>query len=452
MTVVPSRASVLPDLVEEVVAAPMVPPALLRSLAVQRQALLRLGQTAHVRTLEVLDLTDGGDIRIVRSASTLPSVGEVVRTSGALPWRDAALVVVQAAQALRDAHHLGLAHPSLSPDRLLITGPGEVRLDGFGVLAELDVCLGHPHDPLAAPVPEAERRRPVLTTDSFALASLFVTLVTAAPADPGHLDGALADVPLDLADVVRLALSDDPGARPRPGVLAATLAEWATDDRPVPAPTAASGPARSVRPAPAPAATPLSVPMASAPLDEVAGPADLGPAGPRRTSSRPKMPWSKVGLGVLAAIIAVAAGRIMSGDPSTGIERSPATTVAADTTPPVDTPAVPVETTVPAPIVTVPVEAPVAVVPETTAAPTPEPEVVATTVAPVATRAPVTTRTPVTTRRQPITTTTAAPVAEVDEPAPTATTVGAPTGPVIEREEPAYDGPAPGSVGGGSAD
>ena len=443
MTVVPSRASVLPDLVEEVVATPMVPPALLRSLAVQRQALLRLGQTAHVRTLEVLDLTDGGDIRIVRSASTLPSVGEVVRTSGALPWRDATLVVVQAAQALRDAHHLGLAHPSLSPDRLLITGPGEVRLDGFGVLAEIDVCLGHPHDPLATPVPEAERRRPVLTTDSFALASLFVTLVTAAPTDPGHLDGALADVPLDLADTLRLALSGEPGERPRPGVLAATLAEWATDDRPAPAPTAAPRPAR---PAPAPTATPLAVPMAIAPLDEVTAPAILGPGGPRRTSSRPKMPWSKVGLGVLAAIIAVAAGRVMSGDPSTGIGPSPATTVAADAAAPVDTPVVPVETTVPAPVAPVPVVAPVAVVPETTAAPTPEPEVVATTVAPVATRAPTTTR------RQPITTTTAAPVDEVDEPAPTATTVSAPTGPMTEREEPAYDGPAPGSVGGGSAD
>jgi hypothetical protein len=410
------------DAATEIVPARLVGSSLLRELAVQRRALLDLGRTAHVRPLEALDLTDEGGIRIVRRARELPTVGEVLRRAGGLPWRDAALVVVQASQALHDARRLGLTHGCLSPDHLVITGPAEVRVDGFGVLADLDVALGRAADPLRPPVADDERRFPAQTTDTYVLAALFVALVTARPVDPADPLAGLDGLPPTLLEILDEAMADDPLERPRPGVLAADLVEWATTPPPAPAP------ARPAAPPPDTAGAPIVLP----------DPAEVPSPAARPGAHR--MPWGKVALGLAGVLFAISVGRVVAGNTATGLPGTPATTPPTTLAPATDAPpATPPPATAPA------TTAPATTAPATTEAPpTTAP---ATTAAPAGT-APPETAPPTSARRSSTrraTTTTTADVV-VDE-APTTVEEAVPTTQAAphEREEPAFDGPVAGS-------
>lgn len=142
-------------------------------------------------------------------------------------------VGVKIADALADAHALGVLHRDVKPENILITRFGEPALADFGlaVLAESrDAAAVMEELTPAYAAPELLRNDPPTSAvDVYALCASLYALMRGRPPrwradhDPGP--AALLDlvaepvpdlpgVPRDLTEVLRLGMADDPTARP----------------------------------------------------------------------------------------------------------------------------------------------------------------------------------------------------------------------------------------------
>jgi serine/threonine-protein kinase len=65
------------------------------------------------------------------------SLADLLRTRGALPVRQAALVAARVADALAHLHTRGIVHRDVKPSNVLFTAHGELRLADFGVAARI---------------------------------------------------------------------------------------------------------------------------------------------------------------------------------------------------------------------------------------------------------------------------------------------------------------------------
>lgn len=159
---------------------------------------------------------------------------------GPLPWRDAAAVGVQVADALATAHRRGVLHGDLKP--------GDIRFDNRGIAQLADLGLSRyagtsgPNTGVADPrlthcAPEVVSGKPIdERSDVYALASILFEAITGTPPfgrlpDRGAaalVDRILAEtpaaltrfgVPAALDDLLHLALAKDPSTRPQSAAL-----------------------------------------------------------------------------------------------------------------------------------------------------------------------------------------------------------------------------------------
>lgn len=171
--------------------------------------------------------------------------------------------VLAAAEAVAFAHHKGVVHRDLSPDNVLVGGPGEVQVVDWGLARDLTADAPEPSTPGGAVSgggtqvgavlgtvpwlsPEQARGEPVdQRSDVWVLGALVRFVLTGEPVvrDPeegalarlarGDIDPLPADVPLDLAAILARCHALDPEERyPDAGVLADDLAGW-LEGRPV---------------------------------------------------------------------------------------------------------------------------------------------------------------------------------------------------------------------------
>ncbi|QDF99194.1 hypothetical protein CJ010_22955 [Azoarcus sp. DD4] len=65
-------------------------------------------------------------------------LNRLARRRGALPWREAVGLVVQALQGLEHAHHAGVVHRDIKPSNMIVTADGTLKLMDFGIARILE--------------------------------------------------------------------------------------------------------------------------------------------------------------------------------------------------------------------------------------------------------------------------------------------------------------------------
>ncbi|MFI6318213.1 serine/threonine-protein kinase [Nonomuraea sp. NPDC050556] len=208
----------------------MVAVKVLRDRARVRSEARAAARLTHPDLVEVYDcgetVTPGG--RVVGYVVTRLFDGQPLAervAEGALPWREAATIVVRLAGALGELHARGLVHRDVTADNVLLTGDGPKLLD-FGIAAAEGSA---PDDYGTPPYVAPERLAGVAvhpTVDCYALGVLLFEMVTGRVPYPettweqvesARRTGApprLAGVPRAVARVCADCLSPDPAARP----------------------------------------------------------------------------------------------------------------------------------------------------------------------------------------------------------------------------------------------
>lgn len=274
----------------------------------QAGLILRAARKAAVLTdprfLRVLDASEvDGVVYVVSEWVSATPLLELL-TDGSLPAGEARAMAIEIAGALAAAHQAGLAHLCLSPEHVLRTARGEVRLAGLGV------------DAAARGITVAEPAEAAARDTQAAAAVLYASLTarwpdgitgTASALPPAPLDGTdlcsprqvRAGVPDDL-DAVACRALDVPGRHGgsplrTPDELATALAATQGTAR-LPVPGVAPPPVRE---------TPSASAAYVAPFDD--------PGVPRRRSRATAVAWALAVL-VLVAGLALAGAQLMTTD------------------------------------------------------------------------------------------------------------------------------------------
>jgi len=170
----------------------------------------------------VMELVDGEDL------------GAIIKRSGALPPRQAARIVAEAARALHAAHQRGIVHRDVKPGNVMINREGKVKVTDFGIaraMAEAQMTL--PGTTLGSVhyfSPEQARGdQTTASSDIYALGIVLFELLTghrpweadsAAAVAMARLAGPAPDpsslrsgIPSDLVAIDRKALATEPADR-----------------------------------------------------------------------------------------------------------------------------------------------------------------------------------------------------------------------------------------------
>jgi serine/threonine protein kinase len=92
----------------------------------------------HPNVVSVFDLVDADDVRwLVMEYVDGETLSDRVRTSGPLEATEAARLLAQTADALVEAHALGIVHRDVKPSNILIAG-GAAKLNDFGIARAAD--------------------------------------------------------------------------------------------------------------------------------------------------------------------------------------------------------------------------------------------------------------------------------------------------------------------------
>lgn len=255
---------------------------------------------AHGNIAQVYDFGESDETAyIVMELVQGTSVADLT-SRGALPPRQVAELVDQAAAGLEAAHDEGMVHRDVKPANMLLTRKGVVKLTDFGIaraLGEAKVTrtgevLGTVHylSPEAAVGLEADPQ-----SDVYSLAVVAYELL--AGRRPFHADSAVSlallhvnepppplppSVPPPVAAAVMHGLAKDPDRRPRGTVAFARALRAAADVVPGPPPMSAAHQAARPAPQPASTATPPPQPQPwsmSGPGSPVPQPHAYAPAG-----------------------------------------------------------------------------------------------------------------------------------------------------------------------------
>jgi eukaryotic-like serine/threonine-protein kinase len=191
----------------------------------------------------VMELVEGEDL------------ATIIRRSGALPPRQAARIVAEAARALQAAHTSGIIHRDVKPGNILISRDGRVKVTDFGIaraVAEAQMTL--PGTTLGSVhyfSPEQARgEQATAASDVFSLGIVLYELLTgrrpwegdtAAAVAMARLAGPVPDpttaragIPPDLAAIDRRALAMEPVDRWSSAATLATALEAFLSGAPIP--------------------------------------------------------------------------------------------------------------------------------------------------------------------------------------------------------------------------
>lgn len=292
----------------------------------EREARLA-AQVAHPHVVAVYDLvTDDEGTWLVMEHVDGPPLSAVVREAGPLSADDAARLLAPVADALAQAHALGIVHRDIKPSNILAPGEGGAKLTDFGIARSADdatltrtgLITGSPAY-LAPEVATGEQATPA--SDVWALGATLVHLLTARP--PYHRDEADNG---PLAVVYRI-VHEEPPLVAEAGWLAPLLAA-----------TMARDPAQ--RPSMAAVRDQLELRGGLAEQTMAMAPVPPPPPPPSRPVRRFPVRVAAAGLGVAAALALVAVlalqGGDDSGDPTAGTRppTTSSTTPAAAAAPP----------------------------------------------------------------------------------------------------------------------
>ena len=194
--------------------------------------------SSHPRIVTVHDagVTADGRPFLVMEHMSGGSVGDRLRSQGAIPWREAIDIAINIAQALDAAHGRGVIHRDVKPDNILVSEFGEAQLSDFGIArvtggqetraGVVTASLSH------APPEVLEGSRPTAQSDIYSLASTLYAMIAGTTPFERSTDEtqipqirriiAEAPAPLEIvgmpaavASVVERGLAKDPAARPR---------------------------------------------------------------------------------------------------------------------------------------------------------------------------------------------------------------------------------------------
>ncbi|MEZ6189513.1 MAG: tetratricopeptide repeat protein [Planctomycetota bacterium] len=225
-----------PDLALKLLAAPPGERTL-RRFETEAAALARI---AHPGVVAIRDRGElGGCPYLVMELVEGPSLQERLAQGGALPWRAAAALALELAEALVECHAQGVLHRDLKPDNVVLDPRGRARLVDFGLALDLDAAgtrltrsgtfMGTPG--YWAPEQAAGQVNACgPATDVYGLgAVLYAALTSFPPLQAGSLTEAIAqtlgrapepprrlvpDVPEALERLCLRCLEKDPAARP----------------------------------------------------------------------------------------------------------------------------------------------------------------------------------------------------------------------------------------------
>ncbi|WP_261569417.1 protein kinase domain-containing protein [Frankia gtarii] len=197
-----------------------------------------LSRLDHPHIAQVYDFVSRGDVRLL--VMELLSGGSLTRQH--LSGPDACAVGLAVADALVQAHGLGVLHRDIKPDNILFTTAGQPKLTDFGIARMFDDpatvargVIGTPRYMAPEQIREAELGP---ATDLYALGVTLYELMTGGPLFPPELSvpellrhhcevpaPVPVAVPEPIGRVVLRALAKDPAARPPSArVFAADLA------------------------------------------------------------------------------------------------------------------------------------------------------------------------------------------------------------------------------------
>jgi serine/threonine protein kinase len=296
----------------------------------------------HPHVVSVFDLVDADDVRwLVMEYVDGETLSDRVRTSGPLEATEAARLLAQTADALVEAHGLGIVHRDVKPSNILIAGDA-AKLNDFGIaraaddpsLTQTGLVTGSPAY-LAPEVASGSSATPA--SDVWSLgATLYHAVTGTPPYEVGdNLIGALYKIVHE--DPPRL-----PGDHPMAGLLAVmmnrdTEARWSMPRVRDELARIARG-QRSTAPAPAPAiASPREE---TGVLPTVRQPAAVRPA-PRAGQAHARR-WGLIAAAAVLAVGAVVAAYVLAGrdtpeaasSDDTSTPRASPSTSTSSTTPP----------------------------------------------------------------------------------------------------------------------
>ena len=118
---------------------------------------------------------------------TGPTLDQIIREQGSIPWREVVRVGIQLCDALHHAHESGVIHRDLKPSNLMLTESGQLKLTDFGIAKALDETAltgtGRTLGTATYMAPEQIRGTPEIShkTDLYALGAVFYQMLTGEP-------------------------------------------------------------------------------------------------------------------------------------------------------------------------------------------------------------------------------------------------------------------------------
>ncbi len=221
---------------------------------------------AHGNIVAAYDAERAGDVHfLVMEFVAGTDLAEVVKQRGQISVADACDYICQAAEGLQHAHEQRLVHRDIKPHNLMLTAEGTVKILDFGLasltegpidrgetvvqrsdLTAVGTIMGTPD--YISPEQATDARAADIRSDIYSLgATLYFLLAGRPPFDEGtvveklkshaeseaeRIDEVRVDVPAEVADVIRRAMSKDPGDRfQTPSDLADALAPFVEKHR-----------------------------------------------------------------------------------------------------------------------------------------------------------------------------------------------------------------------------
>jgi eukaryotic-like serine/threonine-protein kinase len=190
-------------------------------------------RSAHVARVHASGVQPDGSVYAVIEPQEGESLETLLRRQGPLPLSRVVEIVLQACEAVAEAHALGLIHRALSPETLFVTRPADgsfrLQIRGYGARLAAHATGAEPFDVHRYTAPEQLESAlgGSAATDIWALGATMYELCSGQrpfPEPPAALPAALAKEAADLrqlrpglpalfSDTVMRCLAREPGAR-----------------------------------------------------------------------------------------------------------------------------------------------------------------------------------------------------------------------------------------------